>query len=215
MVATDVASRGIGKISDSPARFPTHVPLHLLSTISYRVIRFMLCSFLLVRSTCRCYYNLVQGLLSLHTAPGLDSPTDEPQDLCLQTGSVAQHPLHPAVRCLCFHHDMMPATRHVLVWFGMLRWTLSSRARVDFRNFCIQHSSIHNNTICYSFGVKLRSVSCGSSLFGSIWANISEGALLRRVIASKSGQWLLASKPKQSENRFSLFHVKQGACALA
>ena len=54
----------------------------------------MLCSFLLlVRSTCRCYHNLVQGLPILHTSStsGLDSHAlmDEPRSLCSQTGRLA------------------------------------------------------------------------------------------------------------------------------
>jgi hypothetical protein len=84
MVATDVASRGIGMIQNSP-RAALHCPplpsliLFPMSTIiSYCVIRFVLCSFLLVRATCRCYYNLVPGL-----AP-LGRFSNEPRNTCSQ-----------------------------------------------------------------------------------------------------------------------------------
>jgi hypothetical protein len=65
MVATDVASRGIGMISNSLRDFLLFLARNqspFLSFLSSCVIRFMLCFLKLVRSTCRCYYNLVQGL---------------------------------------------------------------------------------------------------------------------------------------------------------
>ncbi|KIW08159.1 ATP-dependent RNA helicase DBP2, variant [Verruconis gallopava] len=75
MVATDVASRGIGMIADSLRDFLSFrslfVLFKLLSFSLFCVIRFMLCSILLVRSTCCHYYNLVQGLQTSADSPAL------------------------------------------------------------------------------------------------------------------------------------------------
>jgi hypothetical protein len=66
MVATDVASRGIGMISDSQRDPLSFLCLH--SSVLFPVIFVIMRDppyallFRLVRSTCRYYYNLVQGM---------------------------------------------------------------------------------------------------------------------------------------------------------
>lgn len=144
MVATDVASRGIGMISHPLACFsfaqPTPAPL----TISYRVVRFMLCSLLLVRLSCRNYYTFVQSLLPRqHLARTSNGPTSD--TLLADRKSY----MMPTLDLSVLFHRRDTSHKTLASVARCLDGIATGIRRQHLNNSCI-HNSIHHNTICYS-----------------------------------------------------------------
>jgi hypothetical protein len=162
MVATDVASRGIGMISHSLAHFYLALSAHL--TISYRVVRSILCSFLLVRLSCRNYYTFVQSLLSRqYLARTSNGPTSD--TLLADRKSYMMATLDLSV---LFHHS---DTSHKTL--ASVAWCLDGIA-TGIRRQHLSNSCIHNSiyTILY-VNLSRRSI-CFFMIrtpLTSVWAN--------------------------------------------